>query len=141
MATGFLQVFKENKVACYDDLDGRLRRDFGKFSIVEKSYGYRLEAVSDEFGHADVGTAFVICIPAALEYLEGNCDFLQPGDEIVAPDNVDLTDDEIKNMPKELKDLYEAEDDGRSGKSHADLFYAAPKPKKARTKDPFADLS
>jgi hypothetical protein len=141
MATGFLQVFKENKVECYDDLEGRLRRDFGKFSIVEKSYGYRLEAVSDEFGHADVGTAFVICVPAALEYLNGNCDILQPGDEVASTDNTELTDAEIKAMPQELKDLYESEDDGRTGKSHADLFYAPARPKKARTKDPFADLS
>jgi len=62
MATSLVQCMTSRTLEGFDDEDGRLRRDFGKFNILEKPSYYRLEAVSDEFGHADVGTALVICL-------------------------------------------------------------------------------
>jgi hypothetical protein len=41
--------------------------DLGRLTIVEKSYGYRLEAVRDEHGHADLATALAIALPIAVE--------------------------------------------------------------------------
>ena len=49
-----------------------LRRDLGKFTLVRKQpKGYRMKAVSDEYGHADVGTALLICLPQAVEIVGG----------------------------------------------------------------------
>lgn len=108
MATTLLQVVESGKLYCYD-VDGRLWRDFGKFNVVEKTYGFRLEAVSDEYGHADVGTALVIALPAAVDLL--NHSSFSGEDEMCGVDGVELSEQEISDLPKEFKDIYEAEDD------------------------------
>ena len=49
-----------------------LRRDLGKFVMKARPPNrYRIEAISDEFGHADVGTALLICLPRAVELVGG----------------------------------------------------------------------
>lgn len=105
MASAFVQAMDAKKLICYDDEDGRLRRDFGRFEIVEKSYGFRLESVSDEFGHADVGTAVVIALPYAIAAVGGVVG-LSPDDDLVCDDNTPLSNDEWKDMPEELRELY-----------------------------------
>lgn len=110
MATDFLQVVKSKQFQCYDDKEYRVRGDFGKFNIVEKSYGLRLEAVSDETGHADVGTSILICLPAAVDFLKGGGSFYYEGD-VVDTSKGDLTQDEISELPSELRDIYNAEDE------------------------------
>jgi hypothetical protein len=105
MAEGFLQVVKDGMLECYEDEEGRLRRDFGKFNIVEKQYGHRLEAVADEYGHADVGTAVVICIPYAIELLGGVHSGW--GTEAHDDNGEELTEEEIEDMPDEMRELYE----------------------------------
>ncbi len=109
MANAFVQAVKDGKLECYED-EG-LRRDFGKFSIVPyASGGYKLEAVSDEHGHADVGTALVICLPRAVEML-GGWGMLQPDDDVAgAPDAVDedLTEEQVRDLPPELREIYDA---------------------------------
>lgn len=113
MAQSLMQVVKSGQLECYDDQEGRLRRDFGKFSIVEKSYGYKLEAVSDEYGHADLGTALVITLPKAIEMLRGFSARLRPEDS-VAPSSEDfdeLTEEEVAEMPDELREIYEMDQD------------------------------
>lgn len=108
MASGLLQALEDDQLHCYDDDEGRLAADFGKFNIVEKTYGYRLEAVSDATGHADVGTALVVCLPAAIAILAG-----QPfhADDRLVLDEEPITDEEeIKAMPSELRDIYESEE-------------------------------
>jgi hypothetical protein len=113
MALSFVQLVKDSKLLCYDDKDGRLRRDFGKFSIRHKiPGGYKLEAVSDEFGHADVGTALIIALPRAVDLLEMNRwramkDFVFATPE---EDERPVTEKELKSMPKELRDIYDAEE-------------------------------
>jgi hypothetical protein len=108
MATSFISVVEAGKLKCYDDPDGRLRRDFGKFNIVEKPYGFKLESVSDEYGHADVGTAVVIALPAAVDLLQGG---MFTGDDVVAVvDGTPLTEKEEKHLPKEFKELMAVED-------------------------------
>ena len=109
MAESLLQVVETRKLQCYDDAERSLRGDFGKFSIVEKSFGHKLEAVSDEFGHADVGTALVICLPFAVDMLEGVRGLL-PDDDLVIEDDKEMTDEEYDEMPQEFKDLYEMHD-------------------------------
>ena len=107
MAVGLIQIVEEDKLECYDDEDGRLRSDFGKFNIVEKSYGYKLEAVSDESGHADVGTALAICLPAAMELL-GMSGYLTADDVLYDPeDDNPMTPEEVKEMSPELREIYE----------------------------------
>lgn len=106
MASSFQQVVDAGKLQCYDDAHGRLRNDFSKFNIVEKSYGVRLEAVSDETGHADIGTALVITLPFGLDALNG-FNTLQPDEDITCPDDSKLTEKEIKDMPDDLREIYE----------------------------------
>ena len=110
MATSFIQVMQNRLLKCYDDEEGRVRRDFGKFNIVETPSGLKLEAVSDEYGHADVGTALVICLPAAVEMLNGAVG-LQPDDVLADPDAEPLTEDEEKDLPDEFRELFEVEED------------------------------
>ncbi len=88
----------------YEDEEGRLRRDFGKLSVVEKPYGYKLEAVSDEYGHADIGVALAVVLPRAIDMLAGRLG-LQEDDELDAGD--EPTEEEFAEMPDELKDLYD----------------------------------
>jgi len=108
MATAFVIAMKDSRLECYDDETGRLRRDFGKFNIEHKPPSkYKLVAVSDEFGHADVGTALVIPLPLAVELLGwGGFDM----DSVLAWENEeeqDLSEDEVEDMPDELRDIYE----------------------------------
>lgn len=109
MADCLLQLLNEGRLQLFDD-DGRLRRDIGKFNIVEKSYGHRLEATSDEFGHADVGTALVLMLPMIVDFLDGILDGLGPDEDLVDTDDGELTEDEIHEMPDELKAIYGDED-------------------------------
>lgn len=110
MADSLVQVVKSGQLEAYDDLEGRLRRDFGKFTIMEKMYGYKLEAVSDEEGHADVGTALAITLPKAIEMLRSGW-ALDPDDDLATEDDSDLDEDEIETMPDELREIYEMEED------------------------------
>ena len=109
MATALIQVVEEGSLQCYDDYEGTLRRDFGKFHILEKKYGYRLEAVRDEFGHADVGTALVIALPQAIELMGGMHGNLRPEDDLICDDSVSLTQEEIDDMPELLRGVYDME--------------------------------
>jgi len=121
MATCFLQVIEAGKFECYDDEDGRLRRDFGKFNIAEKPYGYKLEAVSDEYGHADVGTAVIILMPKAVQLLAGIG--REPSDPVAEEEETDLTEDEVESMPAELREIYESVDDVSEGEIERVITY------------------
>ena len=111
MATAFVIAMKDGRLECYDDADGRLRRDFGKFNIEHRPPSkYKLTAVSDEYGHADVGTALVITLPLAIELL-GWGGFAQDGMIAWEDDAEDLTEEEVDEMPDELRDIYEMEED------------------------------
>jgi len=124
MAVSLIQATEAGILECYDE-DGRLRRDFGKFNIVERLMGgrvdqdtgekaasYKLQAVSDEFGHADVGTALVICLPRAMKILEMS--FFDPSDILATPeeDEYDLEEGEYDTMEPELKEIYDLYNEG-----------------------------
>ena len=68
MASTLIQVFSGRRI----DLirDPQLIDDLLRLSIVERPYGYRLEAVSDDRGHADRATALAIALPIAAEISE-----------------------------------------------------------------------
>jgi len=107
MANTLKSLISSRRLESYEDLEGRLRADFGKFNIVEKSYGLRLEAVSDETGHADVGTALVLMLPRAMAMLDSGTRRLMDEDELVL-DGTDLTKEEIQQMPAEFLEIMEA---------------------------------
>ncbi len=65
MARDLMTTFRNRKIELYPD-DGLLD-DLYRLNIVERRYGYKLEAVSDERGHADTATALAIALPLALE--------------------------------------------------------------------------
>ncbi len=65
MASAVLQSFSGRKIDLYPD--GELRRDLLRLMIVEKPYGYKLEAISDEHGHADRAVALALALPTAAE--------------------------------------------------------------------------
>jgi hypothetical protein len=110
MAEALMQVVENHLLECFDIDGGRLRRDFGKFNIIEKSYGYKLEAVSDEFGHADLGTALVITLPAAIDLLEGRDDIWRADSVLAVTVEEPLAEEEIAAMPEELRAIYEMDD-------------------------------
>lgn len=68
MASSLLQVFSSRRIELYRDTE--LIADLLRLTIVEKPYGYKLEAVSDEFGHADRAIALAIALPTAAEISE-----------------------------------------------------------------------
>ena len=108
MASSLVQCFEHNLIELYDE-DDRLKRDLNKFSIVEKQYGLKLEATRDEYGHADVGTALVITLPAAIDLLEGLWNPEFDGD-LIAVETEDLTKEEIAELPDHFRDLFDMED-------------------------------
>lgn len=111
MAKAFVTVMKDGRLECYEDEEGRMRRDFGKFSIEHKPPSkYKLTAISDEHGHADVGVSLVICLPRAVEMLGGWLG-LSPDDDVAVTDDSKLTDDEVEQMPSELRDIYDMDDE------------------------------
>jgi phage terminase large subunit-like protein len=110
MAQALMQVVEAGKLKCYDDEEGSFRADLGKLSIKERSYGFRLEAVRDETGHADVGTALLIALPLAVDVLGGsNSTF---GEDDVLFDekgHATLTEEEEKKLPEQFQGLFEVE--------------------------------
>jgi hypothetical protein len=60
MASAVLETFKAREIDLYDEPD--LIADLGKLRIVEKSYGYRLDAPRDESGHADRATGLALAV-------------------------------------------------------------------------------
>jgi len=108
MAQSFVQLLKDGKLECYDDEEGRLRRDFKKFFITYKPPStYKLEAVSDETGHADVGVATIIPMPQAIErlkYWEG----LTPDDVLYNEDDEKVfNEEELERLPLEMREVYD----------------------------------
>lgn len=69
MATSLLDVFKNRRIEMYPD-DG-LIGDLMRLTIVERPQGFKLEAVSDEKGHADRATALAVAVPTAIAMLQG----------------------------------------------------------------------
>ncbi len=106
MGQCFVQSLKERKLECFEN--DEMRRDMGKFEIEAKvPSGFVLKAVSDEYGHADVGTALVIVLPHAMELLG----YFFSGDHVYfSEDEGPLSDEEIDEMPDELRDIYEDDD-------------------------------
>jgi hypothetical protein len=66
MASGLLEVFKAREVDLY--LDPALVADLGKLRIVERSFGYKLEAPRDATGHADRATALTLAVLGARRF-------------------------------------------------------------------------
>ena len=108
MATTLVQVVKSKILQCYDDEEGRIKRDLNKFSIEHKPpSSYKLVAVADEYGHADVGMALALTLPKAVEYL-GGWSFLNANDSIaVYVEDDELTVDDLNSMPAEFRETIE----------------------------------
>lgn len=64
MAREILQAFRNRKIELYDD--PQLVDDLFRLTIEERSYGYKLSAISDDSGHADRAIALAITLPLAL---------------------------------------------------------------------------
>lgn len=107
MASGLMTIVETGKLAAYHDEDQRLHRDLLKMNIIEKEYGYKLAALRDEFGHADVGTALVVTLPHAINMLAGLVG-LQPDDDVSSRPHEDpFSEEEAEGMPESLKDIYD----------------------------------
>jgi len=101
MATAFMQVIESGRLQCFESEE--LRRDLGKFHIVARvPQGYQLKAMTDEYGHADVGTALVICLPMAMKLLGGSL-LMVP--DLIADDGKELTKEEEESMDPLLRDI------------------------------------
>lgn len=119
MANALIQELNNDSIEGYDDAEGRLKRDIGKFMIVKKSYGYRLEATSDVYGHADVGTALVIALPQAVRLMEG-WEPMRPDDILAYDSDEPMTDEEIEGLPDEEKEMWEVLEDEQDDFEWAD---------------------
>ncbi len=65
MATTIIEAFKGRYVELYRDAE--LISDLAKLNIVERAFGFKIEASEDQSGHADRAFAFAIALPAAVE--------------------------------------------------------------------------
>jgi len=63
MASAVLEEFRSRNVDLFDD--AQLVADLGRLRIVERSFGYRLEATRNADGHADRATAFALSLLGA----------------------------------------------------------------------------
>lgn len=129
MAQCLITAFESKVIHCYDDSDGRLRGDLSKINIVDKTYGYKIEAVRDEYGHADVAVALSITLPSAVQMLGGLGIRFSADDILYDPSSEkDLTEEEVANLPDEFQDLFEEEkpDKKKRASMHSD--------------DPFGDI-
>lgn len=109
MANALKQAVESHVLELFDEPDGSLRGDFDKLRIVEKPYGYKIEATRNDQGHADVGTALAIALPAAISLMNGS-DVLGPEDDVAETDAEELTEKEIEEMPEELRDIFTMEE-------------------------------
>src|SRR5690606_21523037 len=64
MATTLLETFRSKIIDLYDC--DRLITDLQRLTIVEKSFGMKLESISDADGHADSAIALAIALPKAI---------------------------------------------------------------------------
>ena len=65
MARDLLSAFRTGSIDMHEDKE--LIADIHRLSIIERKWGYKLDATSDDTGHADRATALVIALPVALE--------------------------------------------------------------------------
>jgi len=65
MATAIIEAFRGHQLEIYPDAG--FVGDLRKLKIVEKAFGYKLEASTDANGHADSAFALELCLPAAVE--------------------------------------------------------------------------
>ena len=65
MASTLLDVFRSRRLELFPH--PRLIADLSRLTIEEKSYGYRLTAMRDETGHADLAVALTIALPFAVD--------------------------------------------------------------------------
>lgn len=107
MAARLIEAIENRQIDLYDDEESRIRRDLAKFELEEKAYGFRLRATSDETGHADVGTALAIALPHAVELLNDFSNLRKDDDLTIEEEDIELSQDEVDSMPKELRDIYE----------------------------------
>lgn len=106
MAEAYVTLMKAFILECYTDDKTLLKQDLLKFNIEHKPpSNYKLVAMSDSAGHADVGTALLTCLPQAVEYLGGFGALLRT-DTIASVDTEPLSREEEKNLPDEFKDLF-----------------------------------
>ncbi len=66
MATHLLQVFSHGQIDLYRE--PALIRDLCRLTIVERTGGFKIEAMRDEHGHCDRATALVLAIPVAVQF-------------------------------------------------------------------------
>jgi hypothetical protein len=64
MASTMLDVFRSRRIELFEHPG--LIADLSRLTIEEKSYGYRLSAVRNETGHADLAVALSIALPIAV---------------------------------------------------------------------------
>lgn len=67
MASDLLDVFRSRRLDLYPD--SGLLRDLRRLTIVEKSYGFRLESTRDADGHADKATSLALALLGVPEAL------------------------------------------------------------------------
>lgn len=69
MAASLLEVFRSKKITLYPDAD--LLAELGRLRLVEKPYGYKIEAARTKDGHCDRATALTIAISLASKAMLG----------------------------------------------------------------------
>lgn len=109
MATSLVQVFEHRIIELYPD--DHLLNDLGKLVIEERGEKqYKLTAMRDSEGHADVATALVIALPEAslrLGWGEGGFDLMMPDEADLATIHEPLSDADMEELPDYLREIVE----------------------------------
>jgi len=79
MARDILQAFRSRRIQIYPD--ERLKEDLFRLTIVERRYGFKLEAISDDQGHADRAIALAIVLPLLMEAANSDPPLIEEEDE------------------------------------------------------------
>lgn len=101
MASVILQLFRSRQIELYPEPD--LVADILKLRIVEKAFGFKLEAPEDESGHADMAIALAVALPAAVEYasiVPLRC--FVPGRHMI--ETLDEMQEKLHNLDKQEQD-------------------------------------
>ncbi len=64
MAQTILETFNSGAISLYDD--AQLLRDLKRINIVERPFGWKIEAPKDRTGHCDSAMALAVVLPAAV---------------------------------------------------------------------------
>ncbi len=125
MAQAWKQVLEGRKISLYDNYEIELEKDLSKLQIVEKAYGYRLEATRDAAGHADVATAMIMTLPVCVDYvgIDWASYELRDDEPLIMDAGAPLSKEELDEAPEDLRQIIEDAENLSEGRRYLEDSY------------------